>query len=756
MSPQDSSSDSTPINLSEEQPSLLSPLNRRAKRLSQNFALEDSPSINSEASSERRGRNREETPEVSSVPRAAVRPRRSLPNTQAMRSTSTTRQRPDRSERDRPWLENSVLSQQDSEQDGPRTPPRVEMDLDMRISELLNSLPQKVKLTASNLQKLNEQSNIKRPSRFGWGGAAGSSNPGPKSVSSEQSSGKRKSSQGSGRFQGGGNREDIKCYHLHRNDDQPPMKLYVRLVGDSRLVCRVGGGWSDLEAYLKEWATHHGSKMRAVSESRVEIQDANAPTYQRSIRPMASNTSFRSPSPSPGYRAPSRAASRARSPSVGSVRSSREVTPPFQISARPSPPDYFRSDSPTSHPRSSSPNSNQIMRGGYDGTHGRSRSRSSITPTSGSFPPGASGFTPPSPHSPISRPMSSGSSMGLRRRSSRLSFGESVNDDLHPQLGLAGPKSKTTKPLTSDHQAWVEGMIHHVRKASNERFRSGGAVTQSVVPSGWTPGGSVAGSNYGEQYGELDDDLLSPTQVEGNRRRSNSTRSVGGDETSRLPMPRQRETRDTETRRVFIKRGDAGTGRARVGSVSRPSSSAGGPPPGITRPSSSAGLNRPPSSAGTRPSTSAGTRPSTSAGNRPGTAAGSGNRPTTSAGKSTRPQTASGLPRPPSAGGFRPASSGGPSASAMTGIPRPPSSGGSGIARPPSSGGIPRPPSSGVPSATTGIPRPPSSGGIPRPPSSAGHRLSGGFSKRPTTSTGGYNGSRATSRDRSGASGGGR
>src|SRR5436853_7937726 len=62
---------------------------------------------------------------------------------------------------------------------------------------------------------------------------------------------------------------DIKCYHLHRADEnenendqqhqqqqqqqQPPMKLYVRLVGDSRLVCRVGGGWSDLEEYLKEW-----------------------------------------------------------------------------------------------------------------------------------------------------------------------------------------------------------------------------------------------------------------------------------------------------------------------------------------------------------------------------------------------------------------------------------------------------------------------------------------------------------------------
>ncbi|KAL8957765.1 MAG: hypothetical protein Q9183_005973, partial [Haloplaca sp. 2 TL-2023] len=52
---------------------------------------------------------------------------------------------------------------------------------------------------------------------------------------------------------------DVKIYHLQRTGQGPPIKLHVRLVGESgeRVMVRIGGGWADLAEYLKEYATHH-------------------------------------------------------------------------------------------------------------------------------------------------------------------------------------------------------------------------------------------------------------------------------------------------------------------------------------------------------------------------------------------------------------------------------------------------------------------------------------------------------------------
>lgn len=65
---------------------------------------------------------------------------------------------------------------------------------------------------------------------------------------------------------------EIKLYHLHQSGKEIPIKLYVRLVGESgeRVMVRIGGGWADLGEYLKEYANHHGK--RSVSDSRFEIQ----------------------------------------------------------------------------------------------------------------------------------------------------------------------------------------------------------------------------------------------------------------------------------------------------------------------------------------------------------------------------------------------------------------------------------------------------------------------------------------------------
>ncbi|KAL8708159.1 MAG: hypothetical protein Q9220_006920 [cf. Caloplaca sp. 1 TL-2023] len=65
---------------------------------------------------------------------------------------------------------------------------------------------------------------------------------------------------------------DIKVYHLHQAGHGPPVKLFVRLVGDSgeRVMVRIGGGWADLAEYLKEYAIHHGR--RTVSGGSFDIR----------------------------------------------------------------------------------------------------------------------------------------------------------------------------------------------------------------------------------------------------------------------------------------------------------------------------------------------------------------------------------------------------------------------------------------------------------------------------------------------------
>ncbi|KAK3373839.1 hypothetical protein B0T24DRAFT_624756 [Lasiosphaeria ovina] len=66
---------------------------------------------------------------------------------------------------------------------------------------------------------------------------------------------------------------EIKLYHLSRSSGEPPIKLFIRCVGErgERVMVRVGGGWADLGEYLKEYASHHGR--RSGVEGKVEIKD---------------------------------------------------------------------------------------------------------------------------------------------------------------------------------------------------------------------------------------------------------------------------------------------------------------------------------------------------------------------------------------------------------------------------------------------------------------------------------------------------
>ncbi|KAI1942513.1 hypothetical protein LOZ66_000915 [Ophidiomyces ophidiicola] len=78
------------------------------------------------------------------------------------------------------------------------------------------------------------------------------------------------------------NENPVRLYHLYRGEKQPPLKLFVRAVGEEgeRVMVRVGGGWADLAEYLREYVMHHGR--RRMSESKLEVQEIPTNSPHRS------------------------------------------------------------------------------------------------------------------------------------------------------------------------------------------------------------------------------------------------------------------------------------------------------------------------------------------------------------------------------------------------------------------------------------------------------------------------------------------
>ncbi|KAA8896312.1 hypothetical protein FN846DRAFT_965308 [Sphaerosporella brunnea] len=574
----------------------------------QSFGPDNSPAASDLSANDDPFHSGPTTPDLDTPPQQSIR----IPKRRGIKAQPTmglprpaSRQR---AYEDRPWLENSVASVSDN---WPSTPVRdTAAELDQKINELLMTLPQQVKLTASNLQKLNEQSNDKKGASHRPLNMSRSSIPAPKSATSERSSGASAHSRTKSRkhiSQG-----DIQCYHLHRNDDAPPMKLYVRLVGNSRLVCRVGGGWSDLEEYLKEWALHHGSKMHAVSESKVEIQEipnvrgvrhhsSNSSIGSRYRSPTPPNNHLRSPTPSYGSRPGSSAgrpgssigarpgssmgarpgssmggqlgSSMARPKSSAGDYGKRNVSPALAVTARPVRQLPQRAISPA-----------------FDKTQGPSAAmRGPKTPTTTNSPrqgltPPSHGLSPPSPDSPRnSRPASRASgysrpqSSAGKRPASRLSFSD-MDESQRPQLGLAGPHGKS-KNVTPEHAAWVEGMLGQVRKASSEARGRSAIYTSDAEDEALSPESAVAPVEERRRSRSLvHKELESAPRGPGRQRGlsfggsisvASTAGTVGEPEPLNVPRVRGGSQAPPETRRVYIKRGDGGIVRGgRRGSVS--------------------------------------------------------------------------------------------------------------------------------------------------------------------------------------------
>lgn len=100
----------------------------------------------------------------------------------------------------------------------------------------------------------------------------------------------------------------IRVYHLSRSDNEAPIKLFIRCVGEhgERVMVRVGGGWADLSEYLKEYAMHHGRRSTGQDRTKVEVRDNTrtpGPTHSTHSSPpsrsptTADNRSSTSPMP---------------------------------------------------------------------------------------------------------------------------------------------------------------------------------------------------------------------------------------------------------------------------------------------------------------------------------------------------------------------------------------------------------------------------------------------------------------------------
>ncbi|EPS37588.1 hypothetical protein H072_8713 [Dactylellina haptotyla CBS 200.50] len=305
---------------------------------------------------------------------------------------------------------------------------------------------------------------------------------------------------------------EVKMYHLHKSDEESPVKLFVRLVGDrgERVMVRVGGGWADLKEYLIEYASHHGIQgpRKIGSEGFVEFgEDA------RSIRASNSNSSLRSSfrgSPTPTFGNSSRPSSPLPGSKLPAPSSSRGNTP--------------RAESPFLNRRPDSPGGRSQMGNSPGLQYGLQSSRgqqqlpraSPVTPNyDRPVTPGSAGLHP----SYASPTFNTALAANFRRPTSRLSFGDFPDNAEGPPsspivpsvpLGLAGPKSKNLE-ISAEKQAWVDGMLGQVRKASAERnvrlglprMSSGGNLQAREDDEGSNSGIGTVGTSSGPRLSDM-------------------------------------------------------------------------------------------------------------------------------------------------------------------------------------------------------------------------------------------------------------
>ncbi|EGS17222.1 uncharacterized protein CTHT_0065400 [Thermochaetoides thermophila DSM 1495] len=339
----------------------------------------------------------------------------------------------------------------------PNTPtecilPPADEKLQKKISEILQSVPAKIRLTQAPPNINLNPPDFKMPT------ARKSSKPDPMSRSHSNMSLRSAYSSRSAtpsftlapaftsrpsRSRNRNYNPEIKLYHLSRSNGEAPIKLFIRCVGEhgERVMVRVGGGWADLGEYLKEYAAHHLRRSGAASEpSKIEVKDVpkNGPVNASNSR--RASTSSR---PGPDSTPPSRPSSSLGTSPTSPLRLRKTRQRTDESACRPKTPVAGVDAAITTPPPSDTCSVSQSF----------SSSCSSA------------------PRGPRSRP---GSRAGARAVSAgnatmRMPW---LSDDLAEEgepvpLGMAGPKAKQLDMLSEEGRAWVETVKEKVRVASS-------------------------------------------------------------------------------------------------------------------------------------------------------------------------------------------------------------------------------------------------------------------------------------------------
>ncbi|KAI1618342.1 hypothetical protein EDD36DRAFT_459991 [Exophiala viscosa] len=329
-------------------------------------------------------------------------------------------------------------------------PSRTGGTLDDRIQDLLTTLPTKIRLSKDTNAANSAPSSSTPSTRSSTPTAALTLAPAKAETFSRK---------------GGADDSEIKVYHLIRTGqgrDVPPVKLFVRTVGDGRVMVRVGGGWADLGEYLKEYSLHHGSRATADGNLEVASLDSNAATGgagvsamqgRKAKSPPANETAFDINSAPDSTDPTARTTlTRVRSPEPGR-RSSKDGG----VLARPPVPPI---------PSSFAAKSPALAKSG-DGT---SADRAVVSPV------------PTSPsHTPGDRSSMMSTTTLAPGVTTTTMITPPTTTTKYTPLGGAGPKTNGRRAATygamsgPNNDAWVENMVGKARAVS------GGTNTTSVV-----------------------------------------------------------------------------------------------------------------------------------------------------------------------------------------------------------------------------------------------------------------------------------
>ncbi|KAF3037758.1 hypothetical protein E8E11_005847 [Didymella keratinophila] len=154
--------------------------------------------------------------------------------------------------------------------------PHTADDLERKISDILTTIPAHIRLTSgpeADAPEVKPSRGLGHKSSRGYLRAARSAS-GLRTPALTLSPVKNEfegSTAGVGRKSNARIDNDIKLYHLTQPGKEKPIKLFIRRVGENgeRVMVRVGGGWSDLGEYLRQYAEHHGR--RTASEGKFEV-----------------------------------------------------------------------------------------------------------------------------------------------------------------------------------------------------------------------------------------------------------------------------------------------------------------------------------------------------------------------------------------------------------------------------------------------------------------------------------------------------